>query len=42
MSAKVVLRERSPKAGTIEIPYRSLDDLDRLLRVLLAREEAEP
>ena len=41
LSAKVALRERGPKAGTIEIPYRSLDELDRLLRVLLAAEEPE-
>jgi ParB family chromosome partitioning protein len=38
LGAKVSLRERSQKAGTIEIPYSSLDDLDRLLRLLLVHE----
>ncbi|MCB9567649.1 MAG: ParB/RepB/Spo0J family partition protein [Myxococcales bacterium] len=35
LGAKVKLREQGAKAGTIEIPYQSLDELDRLLHQLL-------
>ena len=35
LGVKVKLKTRSDKAGTLEIPYASLDELDRVLRMLL-------
>ncbi len=35
LGVKVKLKARSDKAGTLEIPYASLDELDRVLRMLL-------